>query len=671
MRDARLAAVLLLVVALGAGCTNNPYPDTDAREKILYLNYQEPPKTLDPAVAYSTADHVITGAVYDTLLQYHFLVRPYRLIPGLLEEMPEPVPQEGGRVAYRLRLREGLLFQEDPAFALGTPGATTRPVIAADIAFQLMRLADPKVNSPVAPTFARVVGFTAFTERLTARREADPAFGSLRIDQQYAEAGGIEGVRVLGPTELELVLREPYPQLRYWLAMEFTTPIPWEAVAYYDGQEGRDAFAEHPVGTGPFRLDVYDKRLRMVLARNPNWHGIRQPERRAPGTVYPDEGEADDGANGLLDPRWVGRSLPLLDRVEFRLDKEDIPAFTKFLQGYYDLSGIVEESFDRIVHEGRLSPEMEQLDMKLLKAVQPSIYYIGFNMTDPVVGAPAGERGRKLRQALSLVIDSQAFMDIFMNGRGIPAQSVVPPGIYGWEESYVNPYRRVDLERAHRLLSEAGFPGGIDPATGKPLHLTFDTADTSARGRLRYQFFVDAWSRLGVDVEIAATTYNQFQDKVRRGAYQLFMWGWVADYPDPENFMYLLWSESARSEGGPNTANFADPEFDRRFLAMRDAPDGPERQALIRELQAIVEHERPWIELFYPESYALVHGWVSNAKPLGMSFSTLKYRDVDVAQRTEKRTAWNQPVLWPAYVLLGLAVVVLAPAVRMVWRHVR
>src|SRR5262245_60818212 len=137
MRDAHAAAVLLLVVGLGAGCTNNPYPGADDSDKVLYLNYQEPPKTLDPAVAYSTADHVITGAVYDTLLQYHFLARPYRLIPGLLEEMPEPEPQADGRVIYRLRLREGLLYQDDQAFALGTPGATTRPVVAADIAFQL------------------------------------------------------------------------------------------------------------------------------------------------------------------------------------------------------------------------------------------------------------------------------------------------------------------------------------------------------------------------------------------------------------------------------------------------------------------------------------------------------------------------------------------------------
>src|SRR5215813_8808815 len=110
MRDARVAALLALLVALTTACSNNPYPDADDKLKVLYLNYQEAPKTLDPAVAYSTSDHVIVGPVYDTLLQYHFLARPYRLIPGLLTEVPEPVALDGGRSAYRLRLRDGLLF---------------------------------------------------------------------------------------------------------------------------------------------------------------------------------------------------------------------------------------------------------------------------------------------------------------------------------------------------------------------------------------------------------------------------------------------------------------------------------------------------------------------------------------------------------------------------------
>src|SRR5262249_22099562 len=154
---------------------------------------------------------------------------------------------------------------------------------------------------------------------------------------------------------------------------------------------------------------------------------------------------------------------------------------------------------------------------------------------------------------------------------------------------------------------------------------------------------------------------NQFQDKVRRGAYQLFMWGWVADYPDPENFLFLLWSEMARSKGGPNTANFTSPDYDRLFLEMRDRPNDERRAELVREMRAILERERPWIELFYPERYVLVQGWMRNVKPLGMSFSTFKFQDLDPTLRHDRQVAWNRPVLWPAYAAVALVGVVLAP----------
>lgn len=650
----------------GVACGNDPYPGPETDRKIVYVAFEQAPKTLDPQVAYSTADHIVTGAVYDRLLEYHYLERPYRLIPGLLRDVPAPQPRSDGHVVYRFDLRDDLRFVDDPCFALGGAGRTTRQVLAEDVAFSLMRIADPATDSPVASSFAHVVGFGDFTARLAAARKDDAAFASRRIDEQYRAAGGIAGVRVLGPTAFELELDEPYPQILYWFAMEFTTPVPWEAIAHYDGQDGRDLFAEHPVGTGPFRLAVYDKRSRIVLERSPSWYGVRHPEWQAPGATYPSTGEPDDRERGLLDPAIVGKPLPFVERVEFRMDKEDVPAFTKFLQGYYDVAGIIEESFDRVVKAGTLSDDMAALGMRLSKTVLPSISYLGFNMDDPTVGAAAGDRGRALRQAMSLAVDAREYTRIFQNGRGIPADAPIPPGLFGHDAEYRNPFRRVDLERAKALLREAGYPDGVDPKTGKRLHLTFDTADTSARGRLRYQFFCDAWARIGLDVEIAATTYNQFQDKVRRGAYQLFLWGWVADYPDPENFLFLLWSEMARSKGGPNTANFKHAEYDRLFLRMRELPNGPDRTQVIAEMRTILEHERPWIELFYPESYALVHGWMHNVKPLGMSSPTFKYYDVDVALRRVRRAEWNRATYWPLVVLVVAAVLLVAPAFKAV-----
>ena len=382
MRLSAIAGLAGLLLVLG--CTNNPYPDIDQNQKVLYSSFNEAPKTLDPAVAYTTAEHVVTGTVYETLLEYHFLKRPYALIPGIAEAVPKPEMQADGRQVYRFKMRQGVLFHADPCFALSEQGRDTREVVAADVAFQLARLADPAVNSPVASTFADVLGFTDFAKRLTERRKADPGFATLPAQEQYKVAGGIEGVVVRGELDLEIVLAGPNPQILYWFAMPFTTPMPWEAVAYYDGKEGRPNFSDHAVGTGPFRLAVYERQHRFVLERNPKWYGSLQPEAKAPGAVFPSEIDPEDINAGRIDASYAGRPLPFLDRISFSREREGIPRFNKFLQGYYDDGGIIKESFDAIIKDDRLSPEMAARGMRLDKEVEPTIFYIGFNMDDSV-----------------------------------------------------------------------------------------------------------------------------------------------------------------------------------------------------------------------------------------------------------------------------------------------
>lgn len=655
------ASACVLAMAVCASCGNNPYPEADAKAKIVYTSFGNPPRTLDPQVSYSAVDQDVLANVYEAPLEYHFLERPYRLIPALVTEVPVPRPLADGRVAYRFSIRAGIQFIEDDCFQLSQSDQRTRELLASDFLFALQRIADSEVNSPAITTFEKLVGLREFRERLTELREKDAAFAELRIDQQYREAGAIDGVRLLDSHHFEITLSAPYPQILYWFAMPFTAPIPWEAVAYYDGEE-RDSFSEVAVGTGPFRLAKYDKQSRIVLERNPLWYGVTHPEWKAPSATYPSEGEAGDREAGLLEA--AGKPLPLIDRVEFRYEKEGIPRFTKFLQGYYDASGIIKESFSQVITEDRLSPEMEALGMRLRKSVEPTVYYLGFNMLDKVVGHSAGERGRKLRQAMSLAIDTDGYLEIFRNGRGIPAQSPVPPGIYGYDPEYQNPYRQADLERAKLLLTEAGYPEGIDPSSGKPLKLTFDTADTSAQGRLTYLYYTNSWAKLGIQVEIAATNYNKFQQKIRDGAYQLYQWGWIADYPDPENFLFLLWSEMGQTtNGGPNSANFSNPEYDALYLKVRDMPDGPERLAAVRAMRSLLERESPWIPLFHGETYALYQSWLLNVKPTGLSIPTLKYRDLQPELRAELRERWNKPIRWPAYALASLLVIGVLPGV--------
>lgn len=658
--------LILWVLVCLVGCSNNPYPGADADQRILYTSFSEPPKTLDPAVSYNTNEHLFTAQVMDTLVEYHYLDRPYRLIPALAREVPHAEPLDGKRVRYRFELRDGLRFQDDACFVLSGGSPSGRKIIAADIAFQLMRLADPDVNSPIYQSLLLIEGFSEVHDKLAKQRKEDAAFAALPVHEQYARVGFPRGISLPEELSLHLTLSEPYPQILYWFAMQFTTPVPWEAVEHYDGKDGRDTFAEHPVASGPFMFVEYDKRAKITLAKNPNWYGVTHPEWKAPAATYPETGEARDGEEGNLDPRAVGRPLPFIDRIEFRLDKEAIPRFGTFLQGYYDSATVISESFEMVIQQDALSEEMKAMGMALRKSVIPDIRYIAFNMSDPVVGAAAGERSRKLRQAMSLTVDVKEFTRIFANGRGIPAQSPLPPGIFGFDEKYQNPFRRVDVERAKQLLVEAGYPGGIDPKTQKPLRLTFDTGNTSPAALLQYEFFVRGWRQLGLDVVVDATSYNQFQDKIRRNAYQIFLWGWVGDYPDPENFLFLLWSESSPH---PNSSQFKNEKFDELFVAMKARENDAERQRLVSEMLAILEHHRPWIELYHSEEYALVHSWMKNVKPAGLSLPAIKYRDIDPEERAKKRAEWNEPVLWPAWLLIGLVAAAIVPGIRTFFRE--
>jgi ABC-type transport system substrate-binding protein len=291
-------------------------------------------------------------------------------------------------------------------------------------------------------------------------------------------------------------------------------------------------------------------------------------------------------------------------------------------------------------------------------------------MDDPVVGAPGGERSRKLRQAMSLGIDSSQYLELFLNGRGLPAQTLLPPGIFGYDASYVNPFRQHDIARARQLLADAGYRNGIDPATNSRLKLSFDTSATTAAANLQFEYLASAWRQIGLDIEINATTYNQFQDKVRRGAYQIFSWGWIADFPDAENFFFLLACENARSKsGGPNTANFCDPEFDRLYNEMKFLPNNEHRADLIRRMLAILERERPWIELYHLEAFVLSHAWLVNSKPMGISYPAYKYKDVKPEMRARLQAEWNAPVRWPLYLMLIAIVALTVPAVRTYYRE--
>ncbi|MEQ1662450.1 MAG: ABC transporter substrate-binding protein [Thiobacillus sp.] len=705
------AGLILLGMLVGlAGCSdtwNDPYPGADPQAKVVYSAFSERPKHLDPARSYSSNEVEFTGQIYEPPLQYHFLKRPYELIPLTATAVPKPqfFDTSGKRLpdnaptthiaesVYEIRIRPGIQYQPHPAFARDATGQYryhamqagqvsdknqisdfahngTRELTADDYVYQIKRLAHPQLSSPIFGLMAEhIVGLKALGDSLEKAAKAQPEAALNLNDFPLA------GAQIVDRYTYRIHIKGKYPQFIYWLAMPFFAPIPWEAETFYaqPGMADKNFSLDwQPVGTGPFYLAENDPNRRMVLKKNPNYHG----------ETYPVDGSEADRTAGLLSD--AGKPLPLINAAVFTLEKETIPYWSKFLQGYFDSSGISSDSFDQAVQfsaggDPQLTDSMRDKDIRLVTTVQASIWYVGFNMLDPVVGG-LGEDRRKLRQALSIAFDYDEFISIFLNGRGIPAQGPIPPGLFGYIEGTagLNPYvyearegkivRRA-IRVAKQLLVEAGYPNGRHAKTGEPLVLYFDTMASGPDAKSRLDWMKKQLDKLNVQLVVRGTDYNRFQDKLLKGNAQLFEWGWNADYPDPENFFFLLYGPHKKvGGGGENAANYDSAEFNRLFEQMKDMDNGVERQQIIDQMQTIVRRDAPWIFAYYPKSFGLSHGWVKNVKPNLMANNTLKYRGIEPALRADQRRAWNQPVLWPIVFLLGAIAAMIAPAV-MAWRR--
>jgi oligopeptide transport system substrate-binding protein len=696
--------------ALLAGCGpppwNSPYPPSEEGKNILYSSFEQRPKHLDPARSYSSDEAVFTGQIYEPPLQYHYLLRPHTLVPLTATEVPQPVFLDAhGRVlpadappdavaysVYEIHLRPGILYQPHPAFAKGKDGKYvyrhlrradlegirslrdfpqrgTRELVAGDYVHEIKRLAHPALQSPILGVMAEhIVGLKEYAQHLAALYE--------RLKKSQGENAYLDltryplkGVQVVDRYTYRVEVYGRYPQFVYWLAMPFFAPVPPEADEFYaqPGMAERNLSLDwEPVGTGPYMLTANDPSLRMVLERNPNFHGEK----------YPARGEPEDVRAGLL--KDAGKPLPFVDKIVFSLEKEDIPRWNKFLQGYYDTSGISSDAFDQAVRltgqgEATLSEEMRRKGIRLLTSVATSIYYLGFNMSDPVVGG-YDEGARKLRQAISIAVDYEEYVAIFRNGRGIPAQGPLPPGIFGHLDGKrgIDPYvydwvdtepRRKPIEAARRLLAEAGYPQGRDPRTGEPLLLYLDITATGPDAKAFLDWMRKQFAKLDIQLVIRNTDYNRFQDKMAKGNAQIFMWGWYADYPDPENFLFLLYGPNSRAKhGGENAANYENREYDALFERMKNLDNTPERLAIIEQMVGIAQRDAPWVFGYYPKDFVLYHAWYGNAKSNLMANNTLKYKRIDPVLRSADRRAWNRPELWPLGIAGGLLVLALLPA---------
>lgn len=591
--------IFLILVFFSFGCSNTETQNQDRDDEIISYTRTSRIRGLDPAISGEVSSSLAISKIYEGLLQYDYLHRPYKVIPLLASDMPT-ISDDG--LTYIFKIRKGIFFQDDICFKNGIG----RELIAEDFVYSIKRVADVKNNSSGYWAFnGRIVGLDLFRELSESSKKTDY---SLLVD----------GLKALDKYTLQIKLTSPYPQLLYILTMHYAFAVPFEAIDYYG-----KSFVNNPVGTGPYILESWKRNSRIEFVRNPKWNESNRFD------FYPKFGTKDQKERGLLID--AGEKIPFVDRVIQYVIDDDTTQWMMFLSGQLGSSGISRDNWDVVINTDKfLTQSLEKKGIKLNTSPTLTLSYIGFNWDDPIVGnvnnPKQSIKNRKLRQALSCAYDFDK-MNKFMNNRLYPINGPIPEPLSGHmkEKSEYS----FNIEKAKKLLIEAGYPNGIDPNTGRRLELTIEVGSSGVGDtKQMLDLMANMFNEIGINLQPSFNTWPSFIEKLNRRQAQLYQLGWVADYPDAENFLQLFYSKN--ESPGPNHSNYLNKEFDRLYETIKTMHDTPERTILLNKMSKIIINDSPWIFLYQPLSFSLIHDWVKNYEYHAFPYGMNKFRNIDI-----------------------------------------
>ena len=578
-------ALLAFAFAVPAGAADPP--------RVLRTLLTTAETSFDPAFASDAPSDTVIAEVFENMLDYDYLARPVKLVPRTLEAIP--VSTDGGRT-WTCRLRKGIRFTPDPAF-----GGKPRELTAADYAYTYKRILDPAVKSPWLWLFEGKI------EGGDAARAAAKA-GKFDYDTP------ISGLEVVDRYTLRIRLNVPDLRFLYVLAVPYLGAVAREVVERY----GLDIGA-HPVGTGAFKLGEYKRSARMVLERNPDF----RVETYTPAGPVPASSQAIVAA-------LKGRRLPLLDRVEVNVVEEAQSRVLAFLNGEADVDSLLPTALiEEFLVDGKLKPALAARGISHESSLRPNTYWFYFNMEHPVVG---GYEPAKiaLRRAIAMSYDVPQAIRVLAKGRAVPAQSLVPPNIAGYDPNWKLNAQAYDPAAARALLDKFGYKdrdgdGYRETPDGKPLVLERWSVPTSAQ-READELWKKSLDAIGLRLSIQKDKLPELRKMARNGKIPFASDGWNADYPDAENFMQLLYGPNAGQE---NQSRFKLAEYDRLYDEARKLPDSPARTALFGRMQSLIVAYAPMRLTQHLIEDHVWHKRVLNYRAHPIRQFSFRYYDVD------------------------------------------
>ncbi|MBL0141511.1 MAG: hypothetical protein IPP91_05455 [Betaproteobacteria bacterium] len=588
---------LALSVALPAASQSDP-------RKVVRTAYPSAESKLDPAAESDEASISISHAIFDPLLEYDFLARPAKLV-GNTGSLPEIA--DGG-ATFTLHVKPGIFFAPDPAF-----GGKPRELTAHDYVYSIKRLFDPKLRSQ---WLFLVEGKIAGADALMKEAKAS---GRFDFDKP------IEGLQALDRYTLRIRLANPDWSFPYVLAMPATSALAREVVEHY----GQD-IAHHPVGTGPYRIAEWVKGSRVVLEANPGYR-----EEIFDGDPGPDE------VSRAIHARLKGMRLPLVGRIEIHTIDEAQPRWLAFLNGEHDYIRPLPEEFANIaLPGGRLAPIFAKKGLYVTPDEIAYTTYTTFNTAPVIDGKPnvlGGYTPEKvaLRRAIAMGFRLDEQVAILDKGQSVPAHTLLPPAVSGHDPNFRSTLQEYNPAKAKALLDLYGYvdrdgDGYREMPDGSPL--SFDHASyPTLRERQRNELWKKSMDAIGIRVTFGKVEkLTDLRKQAQLGRVQSFSYGWIADSPDGENFLQLLYKGSI---GQVNYAMFDLPEYNSLYEQVKRMRDSPERNRLIGRMVKLVIVYAPWhIETFKTQNI-LVQPWLLGYKKHPFANEPWKYLDVDLARR--------------------------------------
>ena len=386
--------------------------------------------------------------------------------------------------------------------------------------------------------------------RLNDPNSASPGIWSLNKVQSF---------NALNDSVFQINLKAPFSAFLESLSMKYFSVVPKEAILLYGNK-----FGKKPVGTGPFKFKRWEENVKLVLRKNEYYF------------------EKDDD----------GKQLPYLEAISISFLPEKKTEFLEFVQGKIDFVNSIDSSFkdEILTQDGNLNPKYKN-SINLLTGPYLNTEYIGFFLGDK----NSKTSNKKLRKAINFGIDRKKMMKFLRNNIGDPANyGFVPIGLIGTlTEGFEH-----DMERSIKLVNEYKSDSDLEK-----IELTIST-DSNYLDII--EFIQRELLKVGINIKIDVLPPSTMRQAKSNGKLDMFRASWVADYPDPENYLSLFYSKN-KSPLGPNYTHFNNSKYDSLFSISYKQQSKLKRFKNYLKLESIIIEEAPIVPLYYDQVLTITH----------------------------------------------------------------